>query len=46
MGPLPSLALLNNEAIMTTLKYALIGMAALAALEFYGLLVGNSMANG
>jgi hypothetical protein len=46
MGPLPSLACLSNEAVMNTLKYALIGMAALAALEFYGLVVGNSMANG
>ena len=27
---------------MATLKYALIGMAALAALEFYSLLVGGS----
>jgi hypothetical protein len=36
----------KNEAKMTALKYALIGMAALAALEFYGLLVGSSMANG
>jgi hypothetical protein len=29
---------------MTTLKFALIGMAALAALEFYAMMVGSTYA--
>jgi hypothetical protein len=29
---------------MTTLKFALIGMAALAALEFYAMMVSNRLA--
>jgi NADH:ubiquinone oxidoreductase subunit H len=31
---------------VTTLRYALIGMAALAALEFYAMMVGGGAANG
>ena len=31
---------------MTTLKYALIGMAALAALEFYSMIIGGSTVTG
>jgi hypothetical protein len=31
---------------VTTLRYALIGMAALAALELYAMMVGGGTANG
>ncbi len=34
------------EVAMTTLKYALIGMAALAALEFYAMMVGTTYVSG
>ena len=37
---------LLSEGQVTTLRYALIGMAALAALEFYAMLVGGGTANG
>jgi hypothetical protein len=32
----------GSKATMTTLKYALIGMALLAALEFYAMMVGGT----